>query len=715
MSAAVESSKQDYSAQYFNKELQSAEQVLAALHQTTAAGATTTTQQDPNATTTTLPLSARLGRLGSETEELLLLQAVTKWGQEHDQGVNDDINLLVQTDACIRLAQILQDVTNVTLCLFRTVYQREYLPLYEYLSTMLVRQLRQTLVQAGYPKTCVTTLWNKVQRQTADDIVGPLLHAWERLDAAHHATILRVQGSPPTATLQPLVVELVRPLVTRVHFHFVLTDNNRPTSTRLDRLAEWLFKYLRENFFQPKGPWEVIYYGWRPACAFDVLNEVARLVHFVLAERQLFRSNVPPKVLCRSIEEILQFDAFLQSWVERSSNTNVNNNQMVVSLTDSLVAGDDELLEWWLAVERESLFARLHHPVAKEDDNDGRPQNIVLMTPQAEVFGAMIRSIRTKAALFTSQAYLQQVAGPLCMQFLDAVHETATALKDGLLKLAAVRGALPLEAVQDNLQSWLALLNGTQWCALILKGELHGDEGDVMIEDDLVRFGQSLERLHHVLLTDLVDNLLGEALLLQKSKMANYLMLASHLLAGNLPGGGDPSLVPPDDLSNDLLATREILACVLDVCMAPDETTPAKYVYAHQVVREGILQWTASKFLESLLDESLVTEILAVGGRVVHKDAQLLFGGLVELPPTALRLLDVTHALQDTQLASIGDALCGLAGQPPPLTIDLFALDESLYDQAVSMVRAKGWLWLDLQDLLSVLNRRVDLSQPMGF
>ena len=273
-----------------------------------------------------------------------------------------------------------------------------------------------------------------------------------------------------------------------------------------------------------------------------------------------------------------------------------------------------------------------------------------------------------------------------------------------------------MELVQENLHAWLSLLNGTQWCALILKGELHGDDEDVMVEDDLVRFGQSLERLHQVLVADLVDNLLGETLLLQKARMANYLMLSAHVLEGNLPGGGNhPSLVPSDELSPDLLAVQETLSCVLETCSVTDNKTPTQYSYAQKVVREGILQWASSKFLETLLDESLVTEILAVGGRVVHNDVQLLFGGETELPPAALRLLDVTHALQDVHLASIGDALCGLAGQPPPLTIELFALDERLYDQAVSMIRAKGWLWLDLQDLLSVLNRRVDLSQPMAF
>ena len=338
------------------------------------------------------------------------------------------------------------------------------------------------------------------------------------------------------------------------------------------------------------------------------------------------------------------------------------------------------------------------------------------MTPQAEVFGAMIRSIRTKAALFTSQRYLQQVAGPLCMQFLEAVHQTATALRQDLLQ---TRGVPSHELLYENLTSWMALLNGTHWCALILQGALgrdedEGEEGEaVVVQDELFRFGESLARLEQVLVSDLIDTVIGDTILLQRAKLANYLMQVSYLLAGQGPSSRS-EFVSPDELSVDLLPTHGILSSILRACAVEDEKTPAHLQYAPQMVGQGTLQWIAHKFMEALLDASLVTEILAVGGRVVHKDVQLLLGPVVELPREVLRLIDVTNALQDVHLASIGDALCGLAGQPPPLTVELFALDERLYEEAVSMIRAKGWVWLELGDLLSVLNRRVDLSQPMA-
>ena len=710
----MSASRPDYSSEYINKELETAEKALAAL------------QQQPSTQTSitdrALPPAVRLQRLTAETEDLSLLHAVTEWSnqrcnyeEEQDEDSNPNDNLLRLTDDCVQLGQILQQRTNVVSQLFQTLYQREYTPLYTYLSQRLVRQLRQALPQVGYPHK-LSSQW-----EASPDMVGPYLHAWQTLDQAHRNTVIHVQGTaPPPTPDHPLVVELVRPLVTRVRFHFLQHDPKRPTSTRLDRLPEWLFRYIKHQFFGEQGPWHVIYYHWRPLCANNVLNEIIRLVQFVLQERQFFQKTTDHSILCRAVEEILQFDAFLQSWKAADNVDDAHNASAVISLTDCLVAGDEELLQWWLAVERDSMLGRLHQPTTTASD-------MIHMAPHAEVFGAMIRSIRAKAALFTSHAYVQHVAGPLCLQFLDAVHATATDLKEQFVKLIGSSRHVPsTAALTENLQAWMALLNGTHWCALILKGQWREDD-QVSVEenddapsgitdesvisppvDDLYRFGESLERLEQALLADLMEKLVGETLLLQKAKLANYLVQVPHILTGYVPA----QAIAPGDLSVGLLETRQVLSgLVLETCVVPHHG-PEHGRYAAEAISQGILEWTSHKFLEALLDES-VQQILAVGGQVVDKDVQLLLGGFTELPPLAMRLLEVTRALQDVHLASIGDALCGLAGQAPPLTVDLFECDERLYEEAVSMMRAKEWLWCELPDILSVLNRRQDLSQPV--
>jgi hypothetical protein len=676
----------DYSAEYLAQELQSAEQALAALQNIDEHNSTSDTAD--------LPPGMRLHRLTAETEDLSLMHAVTQWAQQKNA---EDSSLLAQVDDCVRLGDLLRDRVNVASELFQAVYQQEYMPLAKYLSDSLLQMTRMGLQQAGYPSTeaCARMYEDISMEDSACHRLGLQMQAWERLQESQNVTVNHVEGSPPVAGMDALVLELCRPLVERVDYHFCQVDKNRPTSTRLDRLAEWLFTYLKEKFFE-EGPWEVIYYGWAPMMrrsdfGASVVNEIGRLVQWVVTSRNLFREPLSPTAICRTIEQVLQFDAYLQMLLPDTSR--------VISLTDSLVAGDEELFDWWLNRERENLHGQLASPTAKAIDDKG------YMNPHTEVFGALIRSIRHKAALFTSQAYLQQVAGPLCMQFLDAVHEKATDLKEALLQS---RQLPALEEWKENMQSWIELLNGTHWCVGIIMGE---DDGTLIQEDDLMRFGRSLERLEDVLLTDLVETVVGETLLLQRARLGNYLMHCSQFLAD--PQQASRGLVSTDDLAVDLLATKDILSVLLETCQLVT-SDQEMHLYAPRLLRDRVLTWVANKFLEALLDEGMVTEILAVGGSFVYKDVQLLFQDQTELPHSALRLLELTRALQDPQLATIGNTLCGLAAQPPPLTVALFELDERLFEEAVSMMRAKGWLWLELSDLLSVLNRRIDLSHPMA-
>ena len=74
-------------------------------------------------------------------------------------------------------------------------------------------------------------------------------------------------------------------------------------------------------------------------------------------------------------------------------------------------------------------------------------------------------------------------------------------------------------------------------------------------------------------------------------------------------------------------------------------------------------------------------------------------------------MLDIAKlmSLESPELGGIGDALCGLAGRQAPLTEDIFEADERLFDEAISMVRAKGFLYIDLSSVFAVLNRRRDL------
>ena len=75
------------------------------------------------------------------------------------------------------------------------------------------------------------------------------------------------------------------------------------------------------------------------------------------------------------------------------------------------------------------------------------------------------------------------------------------------------------------------------------------------------------------------------------------------------------------------------------------------------------------------------------------------------------RLFDLTKLMTTNynDIQALFYALGGLLGSSDSfLYIEAFAADATLYEEALSMVRAKGFAFLSLEDTVSVLNRRRD-------
>ena len=135
-----------------------------------------------------------------------------------------------------------------------------------------------------------------------------------------------------------------------------------------------------------------------------------------------------------------------------------------------------------------------------------------------------------------------------------------------------------------------------------------------------------------------------------------------------------------------------------------------------EMLRERLLSLVAEKLLECALDiQGLTPDLRHAGCRLFARDVQALLLGQsrkdCRMPRHALRTIDISYfmCLTSSAMRGIGGALCGLSGRPAPLTEDMFEADERLYDEAISMIRAKGFLYLELADVFAILNRRRDL------
>jgi len=686
------------------------------------------------------PVWTRLQRLEAESTELKLVQQAAAYSKEfnNSNSSTSSHNDLQRLDA---LSTVLKEndpppFSTQSPSLYQQLYQDEFLPLRDYVRADRILNLRRTLQHSKYPATdgCEELL-RQCEANEMDGAYATIVSCCQDLDELtrlDRAVVAHVEGTTavPNNTLHPAVVELCRPLAERIQYHFVSSNNDdkdksgggggssnsgkSPTNTRIDRLPEWLLQYLRQHVFGTGGSaWELVYYGLQSEqLAMDFLNEILRMVQWVLGERNFFRHpsvagpSSQPLLLCRAVEQFLQFDEFIQGLLVDENDNSTNKNR-ILSLVDVCIAGDEELLQWWLQRERESVFSTLL------DDDSSTMASPGRVWPKAELFCALIRSVQTKSSVFSfSGPYLSQVAAPLCGRFLDGVQASAVELKALL-----TQRQLPLDSsLEANVVCWMELINGTRMAATMLIAE-DGTAASAA-SDDLARFGRSLERLHGVLLDEFVTNVV-EILLMERAKFAAYLMRCSHMLSS---GPEEVEWVKKlTDISPDLQETHRILELILNVCDAnggissmeesSDDVFGDPSRYAAFMMQERVLSLVAEKLLECALDiHGMTPDLLHPGCSLFARDVHTLFGDRL-LPNHALRVLDITKlmSLESPALVGIGGALCGLSGRPAPLTEDIFEADERLFEEAISMVRAKGFVFIELPDVFAVLNRRRDL------
>jgi hypothetical protein len=701
----------------------------------------------------TLPKSFQLSQLAQTVDTIAMAQAMTEWVAQAPVVLSEDqesssSSLIATAEWCDRLSRVIAEYsTRVGNGIMVAVYEEKYLPLYEYLYPSLLKLLRSELEASQYPKkkgSCATLIR---QCQTSPDISAFAQACyWIMKLQTSHQLMLEAIDTDNTSDLQEIspsvmiVRELMRPFVRRICFHFVETSPDRATTTRIDRLPEWLLNYVRENVLEGTSnrgshdsPHDLIHLGLTCVLSSEdavrvgmcFWQEMVQLIQFVLTERRFFRhpdivgprSN--PIHLYNAMENFLLFDKTLREAAPVTSTT--DQDQVLFGLMDTLVMADDELRQWWIAREREAVFTTLF----EDDSMTNVPKPLANhVSPRAEIFCALIRSVQWKASILTAPGiYLRNVAVPLCSQFVDALHETSTDLRN-LLCQPTTRGAVAPSHLVSNLHEWIEIINGTRLAANVLLREGAWQDGmpaTSQSDHDLARFGRSLERLVEVLVEELASSFV-ETILMERAKFASYLMMASHLLASREWEGDDR------DLSAELKETRAVLGLLQSVCssilsVSSDQDQKDEDIvesrswndqqiahFAPRAVQTHVFNRVADKFLEVALDiHNMAPDLWQEGAGVFARDVDDIVASFSHLP-LVRRLLDVTELLTMNSGSSQGllAALGGLVGATDFLDIHDFSSDETVYDEAVMMLKAKGFAHLELKDAVSILNRRRD-------
>ena len=703
-----------------------------------------------------LPKSVQLIQLEQTTDSLALASAMTEWVAQAPElsDDNDSSHLIAQSEWCDRLAHVLLEYSDrIPVRTLVGIYEETYLPLYEYLSPSVLSLLRQELEATQYPKkpgSCASLI-RSCQMSGETSAFAQACYWLLKLQQSHQELLLEAvdMASPPAGSSlarnvgvpahMVLVRELLRPVVRRICFHFVETSPDRITTTRIDKLPEWLLNYIRENVLEgPEdhdSPHDVIHLGLTCVLSSeDAINlglcfwqELVRLVQWVLTERQFFRhSEVAgdrsnPVHLYNAMEQFLLFDRTLRELAPVVSGDNANDN-ILMGLMDTLVMADDELRQWWINREREVVFATLF----EDDSMVNVPKPLANhVSPRAEIFCALIRSVQWKASILTEPGvYLRNVAVPLCSQFVDALHETSRDLRKLLCQPFAPGAIATSSHLKANLHEWIEIINGTHLAAHVLLKEGAWQDGmpaTSQSDHDLARFGRSLERLVDVLVEELAASFV-ENILMERAKLASYLMMASHLLSSQEWEGDDR------DLSAELKETQGILLLLHQVCnsillvvadddkegpMKSSSSLPSDQQIAHfapRAIQNHVMNRVADKLLEVALDIHDTTPTLWLEGcKVFARDVDVMVGAFSDLP-LVKRLIDITRLLTMGSSASQGlfAALGGLVGAADFLDIHDFSSDETIYDEAIMMLQVKGFAHLELKDAFSILNRKRD-------
>lgn len=632
----------------------------------------------------------RLNELNEEVESLDLVRALALWHEGHTESPT----LFQDASHCIALGQLLIEHNKTSL--LQHVFEKEYQPLHSFVRPQLLLNLRRLLRTIKYPSKEATLLLKAEMNSFSEDETSAMACAvWlTRLQITHEQLQARITGIQSVARKLESVVELCRPIVERVIFHFLQESDERISSTRIDRLPEWVLNFIRETALT--GPWEFVEEIAsvlnNETVMFQFLNEICQLASYVIVQRNFFRHEKivgprsTPILLSGAIEQLLSFDSTIRDLVVL--------DVYPISLSQSLVVEDEELWNWFLTSERRWALSTLFDtPVF----SDIAPRRV---SPRAELFSAIIHSIQSKAALFvTGSPYIARVGVPVCQDFLNAIHESSTELR-GLL---GQRKLLSIEDLVKNLEAWVDLINGTHMAAMRL------NQVDNRVEHELSRVGRSMERLRDAIVDECCSTLV-ETIIMERAKLASYLMRCSHMLS--LDDASEDIV----ELSPDLQEPNAVFSTIVTVCA---DGTSAKHheeigsvtSFAPLAIRSNVTDRMAEKFLEVALDaHGMTPDITLSGARRFHRDMLTLFGS-PPLPSLTLRLFDVTRFMKmdPKPFKELKRAISGLV-QPLPsldsLHYEAFENDGTVLDEAISMLRAKGYAWMYLEDALSIFNRR---------
>jgi len=688
----------------------------------------------------------------------------------------------------------------------------------------------------------------------------------------------------PTTWRLDIVDELCKPIANRIKFLFLNEETGIMSSSsgqqpqagnaqqqqqsKIERLPEWTFRYLREvidnhgvlsfvmedgvqplidtvvntliqrilllsttdtvddmddNQQTPTKAHEIIqqlkdqYYSHSTTY---FLRETSRMARHVIRSKSFFQhpdvvgSECQDRsIVLKGIEQLFLFDTFMEDKMKDTGvgYSGVNMSFLPIRMLDTFLSSNESLFRWWLDEERDGIIATLHECgssslasyqndediftssmdiVDKEEEGDSSSVDR-LYPPISELFIALLHSARSKSNMFMSnhsrQMYIGNVIAQACSVYLDLVHAEATHLRKQLLarppstssststgvpSVNVLRSTTNLPSdklLTCNTMEWSALITGTHLASQLLLQPSSSSTDTLDDNNILEKVGVSMQHLCKAMVDDYTSALV-ETIIMERAKLATYMMRAPFLLSDPLPDLPELPLSGPErrgqrnkDTSNgskilalspDLNDSMHVVSVSIKACnevkvkvgsmfqvddsSTSGEVEPSIMLYhGCQSIHDAIKYAIGQKLLDIALDpQGMCPEIYQSGAQQFQHDVKAfnrLFNtrqpdqqpGPMERVVTSARLM----SLESSQIQSLRETFRSLVDADSPirnlfgrtvdesgemnepsnsrLDVDDFYEDQRLIDEAGNMLEAKGFNDLALEEALSILNRRL--------
>lgn len=551
---------------------------------------------------------------------------------------------------------------------FRVLYNeisRRHTAIEKRICACAILGVRKTLKQTSYPSPDATKIIVSALELEAFPI--------DRPTGSESSSDMRINiEALQQIDSKILTKELVKPIVQRVQHHF-LTSRTIPQE-KLLKIPHLIIAYLRK----------VIPYAApilsRTKCEVYFYQEINNLIQHTLFQRGYFEKMVNSNavVLTLLVQDVMKYDVFIKEMVgkERSLSKDARTIMplpVIVdmpSLMEQLVCKNSRLFQWWIETQHNHA---LHILSENEESHDSEAINST-----TEIFQSLLHSQRAKLSILKQPRYrsmfLQHLVIPTCMKYLELQHKRAKMVRSKMDNSTIYN--LP-----SNIIQWIMLIEHTSQTVR----KLHDFNSP-----ELVSLSESFETFCTALLEDCANSYMN--LLMERSTLSSFLMTAGHLLSH----GGDSSI------QNGMA----------DVCMIlnvwnSESISNLVESRTKNVIIEKVGHFLEQQLLEVILDESLQ---MTKGGcqlfcQFVLEIVQIMNTTTDE--KCCCRLHDLTQFMLETE--AVRRYIYTLLDKEQDEELQYLEVEQdgTLFTTIDSMIRAKGYEFMSVQDAVSLMQRIV--------